>query len=100
MTPSEFSEAIKAPDVFLLDVRPLEDFEKVHIPGAHHIDVTDPNFAEEVKAVLPAGDKIAVYCNTGKRSAHAKEILDQLGYDVLNLDNGITSWIAAKYPTT
>ena len=100
LTVEEFSQAIKQPDVFLLDVRPLADFEKVHIPGAHHIDVTDPNFKEEAETKLPKDKKIAVYCNTGKRSAMAQEQLENLGFNVLNLENGITSWIAAKYPTT
>lgn len=100
MNPTEFSEAIKEPGVFLLDVRPIADFEKIHIPGAHHIDVTDENFDAEAKEQLPKDETIAVYCNTGKRSAIAQQKLEALGYKVINLDNGITSWIAAKYPTT
>ena len=100
MTPSEFSEAIKQPGVFLLDVRPLEDYEKIHIPGANHLDVTDPEFDKKAEEMLPKNEKIAVYCNTGKRSAIAQKELEKLGYNVINLDNGITSWIAAKYPTT
>ena len=31
MNPSEFSEAIKKPGVYLLDLRPEADFEKAHI---------------------------------------------------------------------
>lgn len=100
MTPSEFSQAIKEPGVYLLDVRPLADYEKIHIPGANHLDVMDPDFGAEALASLPKDETIAVYCNTGKRSAIAAEQLEKLGYKVINLDNGITSWIAAKYPTT
>lgn len=100
MTPSEFSDAIKKPNVYLLDVRPLEDYEKTHIPGAHHLDVTDPDFKEKALAELPKQETIAVYCNTGKRSALAQQQLLDLGFNVINLDQGITSWIAAKYPTT
>lgn len=100
MNPKEFSEAIKKPGVYLLDVRPLSDFEKVHIAGAHHIDVTDSNFNEEAQESLPKDETIAVYCNTGKRSAIAQQKLEELGYKVINLDNGITSWIAEGLPTT
>ena len=99
MNPKEFSEAIKQPGVYLLDVRPLADFEKAHIEGAHHIDVTDPDFITEAESTLPKNETIAVYCNTGKRSAMAQEKLLNLGYKVINLDNGITSWIADNLPT-
>lgn len=100
MTPSEFSDAIKKPGVYLLDVRPIGDYNKTHIPGANHLDVTDPNFKDEAVKMLPKDETIAVYCNTGKRSALAQQQLQELGFNVINLDNGITSWIAAKYPTT
>lgn len=100
MNPNEFSEAISKPDVYLLDVRPLADFEKVHIQGAHHLDVMSDNFKNEAIATLPKNETIAVYCNTGKRSALAQQQLLDLGYKVINLDNGITSWIAAGLPTT
>lgn len=100
MTPSEFSDAIKQPGVYLLDVRPLEFYEKSHIPGAKNLDVTKPDFKEEALATLPKDETIAVYCNTGQHSAIAEKELLDLGFKVINLDNGINSWIAAKYPTT
>ena len=99
MNPKEFSEAITQPNVYLLDVRPLADFDKTHISGAHHLDVTDANFMDEASATLPKDKTIAVYCNTGKRSALAQEKLLELGFKVINLDQGITSWIAAGLPT-
>ena len=100
MTPQEFSKAIAQPGVYLLDVRPLSDYEKTHIKGAHHLDVTEVDFDEKAKAMLPKDETIAVYCNTGKRSALAQEKLENLGYKVINLDHGITSWIADNLHTT
>ena len=100
MNPTEFSQAIKQPGVYLLDVLPLDDFNKTHIEGANHLDVTAPDFKEEALKTLPKDETIAVYCNTGKRSALAESELQKLGFKVINLDNGITSWIAAGLPTT
>lgn len=100
MTPKEFSEAIKAPGVYLLDVRPSSFYEKAHISGAHNLDVTDENFAKKAVETLPKDETIAVYCNTGQHSAIAQQILVNLGFKVINLDNGINSWIAAGLPTT
>ena len=100
MNPLEFSKAIKQPGVFLLDVRPLQDYDKTHIEGAHHLDVTDPDFESKANKILPKDETIAVYCNTGKRSALAQQELEKLGFKVINLDNGITSWISENFPTT
>lgn len=100
MNPTEFSEAIKKPGVYLLDVRPVSDYEKTHIEGARNLDVMDPEFDKKAEASLPKDETIAVYCNTGKHSAIAEQKLQELGYKVINLDNGINSWIAANLPTT
>lgn len=99
MNPSEFSNAIKENGVYLLDVRPASFYNVEHIEGAHNLDVTNPDFAEKAKEVLPKDQTIAVYCNTGKHSAIAEAELKKLGFNVINLDNGITSWIAAGLPT-
>lgn len=99
MNPLEFSQAIKQPGVYLLDVRPQADFDKVHIEGAHHLDVMQPDFKQKALDTLPKDETIAVYCNTGKRSAIAEQQLKELGFNVINLDEGITSWIAANLPT-
>lgn len=100
MNTSEFSQAIKQPDVYLLDVRPVSDYEKTHIAGAHNLDVMDPDFKDKAVKMLPKNQTIAVYCNTGKHSAIAEQELLNMGYKVINLDNGINSWIADNLPTT
>lgn len=100
MNPLQFSQAIKEPDIYLLDVRPLADFENSHIEGAHNLDVSDPDFITEAEATLPKDKTIAVYCNTGRHSALAQEKLEALGFKVINLDNGFTSWIAEGLPAT
>ena len=98
MNPSEFQKAIEAPDVYLVDVRDAESYAEGHIAGAHNLDVMAPDFKEKA-ATLPKDKTIAVYCLTGKHSAMARDILTDMGYKVINLDNGINSWIAAGLPT-
>ena len=100
MTPIEFSEAIKHPGIYLVDVRPASYFKNGHIAGAHNLDVTSPDFKENAVATLPKDETIAVYCQTGMHSAIAEKELKELGYKVINLDQGINSWIAAGLPTT
>lgn len=99
MTALEFSEAIKQPNVYLLDVRPSSFYEQSHIAGANNLDVTQSDFKEKAEATLPKDKTIAVYCNTGMHSAIAEKELKELGYNVINLDKGIESWVAANLPT-
>ena len=98
MNAIEFSQAIKQPDVYLLDVRPLDFYNQGHIEGAHNLDVTQPDFSEKAVKTLPKDKTIAVYCNTGRHSALAEQQLQKLGYNVINLDEGINSWIANNLP--
>ncbi|NYD74951.1 rhodanese-related sulfurtransferase [Leifsonia soli] len=42
---------------------------------------------------LPAGP-IVVHCQVGQRGHTAARILDQHGFDVVNLDGGYRTWVA------
>ncbi|GAB4240927.1 MAG: hypothetical protein Kow00109_16120 [Acidobacteriota bacterium] len=79
----------------LLDVRSPEEFAAGHIPGAVNINITElPDRLEGVDK-LTKGDKnhpIVVYCRSGRRAAHAKDLLLDHGYlRVTNL-GGVTDW--------
>lgn len=100
LTPSEFSEKIKSPEVYLVDVRHPDEYASGHIKGAHNIDVQTPDFVELAEKELPKGMPIAVYCGTGKRSAMASQILSSKGYKIYNLDGGLTAWKADSLPVT
>ena len=68
----------------LVDVRTDGEFAQGHLPGAKNIPVQDlPARADEV------GDKskpVVVYCRSGQRSARAKRLLEEAGYEqVINL---------------
>lgn len=62
----------------LVDVRPREQFEQGHIPGAVNIpwDEIDQN------SVQPGS---YIYCRSGRKSGFAKEILAQQGIAVTNI---------------
>ncbi len=89
---AQFKEAIKTPDIKLVDVRTPAEYAQGHIEGALNIDVKDAEFLQNASAVLPAGSRVAVYCKSGKRSADAAEKLQAQGYDVINLDGGFLAW--------
>lgn len=94
-----FAARIKDPDVFLLDVRPLEDHLEEHIEGATNISSKDPDFLGKIKEILPADKTIAVYCKSGQCSSIASELLVQKRYKVLELNGGFNAWKKANMPT-
>lgn len=74
-------------DVMLIDVRPEEEYDVSHLPGAHRA------------GARPApGQAVVVYCSLGVRSADYAERLVSEGVDVLNLDGGIFAWANAGRP--
>jgi len=87
------SDMLNNNDLFLLDVRRKSELEGIgYIKGAHNITYTRliPRRNE-----IPEDRKIAVYCRTGVRSAHAASYLERHGYDAVSLAGGIEGWIKA-----
>ncbi len=95
-----FSEQIEMPDVVLLDVRTAAEYAEGHIEGAILIDQGASDFVEKVKAAIPAGKKVAVYCRSGRRSANAASRLAAAGYQCVNLLGGISAWKEAGMQVT
>ncbi len=77
--------------VFLLDVREFFETEKAAISGAQHIPLGSlPQHISD----LPADKTIVVYCQTGKRSRLAVELLktQMPASIVLHLKGGMEAW--------
>lgn len=67
-----------------IDVRTPAEYETGHLPGAHNIDFDQ--IATQITEIAKAKETpIIVYCRSGRRSALAKQTLEQLGY--LNVVN-------------
>lgn len=77
------------PDLVIVDVRTSGEFKTGHIEGALNIDVSLPNFKEEIDQ-LDKNKKYLVYCRSGNRSKFAGRIMEGLGFkEVYDLDGGI-----------
>jgi rhodanese-related sulfurtransferase len=85
-------------NLFILDVRTLEEFESGYIENATLI----PHTELESRANELPGDyhnEILVYCRSGARSATASNTLISMGYtQVYNMLGGFSAWKAAGYP--
>ena len=98
VSPEKYEEAIKNPDVYLLDVRKSDEFAEGHIEGANNLDVTAPDFLEKAEKILPRDKTIAVYCGTGRRAGIAAGELSAAGYKIISLEGGLTAWTSAGKP--
>ncbi len=83
--------------VTVLDVRPSEEYEMGHIPGALNIPI---NEIEQHLANLPKGQEIIAYCR-GEYCVLAFEAVAALrkkGFTARRLEEGYPEWKAAGLP--
>ena len=76
----------------VVDVRPVEDYEKGHVPGAINMPL-DVLFRPESLEKLPvAGNPILLVCQSGHMESMALGGLAALGYDPYVLRFGMIGW--------
>jgi rhodanese-related sulfurtransferase len=80
-------------DAVLLDVREDGEWAAGHAPGATHL-----RLALLAQQRPERGRRIIAVCRTGARSGRATEVLNQWGYDAVNLAGGMKAWAAAGLP--
>ncbi|MDP3623370.1 MAG: rhodanese-like domain-containing protein, partial [Methanobacteriaceae archaeon] len=83
-------------DMFLLDVRKLNDHEKKYIKNSHHIWVGEvPLKLNEI----PKDQEVIIYCDSGYKSTIAASILQKNGYkSVKSVLGSMGAWLKAEYP--
>ncbi len=75
-------------DVMFLDVRTSFEREaQGYIENSLHIDLDQ---LKDQYETLPKDQRIIIYCETGTRSYHAERFLRAKGFNVFNLDGGLT----------
>ncbi len=93
----EFQNMINEQNTILLDVRSPEEYTEGHIDGALNINVNGEDFQQEI-VKLDKSKIILVYCQAGRRSSSAANILASKGYKVVNLIGGISEWSENNLP--
>ena len=93
---SEVSEGMRSgkSKYRIVDVRPAEDYEKGHLPGAMNLPL-DVLFRPETLERLPvAGDPVLLVCQSGHMESMALGGLAALGYEPWVLRFGMIGWNA------
>lgn len=88
---SELKERMDKGEVLLLDVRPTEEYEKEHIPGAVSMPIEE---LEEKLASLPPNCNVVAYCRGTccLMSVEAVELLKSKGINAFRLEEGVYDW--------
>lgn len=88
---SELKNRMEKGEVLLLDVRPKEEYEKAHIPGAVSIPIEE---LKEKLSSLPTNRDIVAYCRGPYclMSAEAVELLKMRGINAFRLEKSVQDW--------
>ena len=84
---------MKDGSVTLIDVRPKDEFEILHIPGANSIPIEE---LEKHLSTLPPNQEIVAYCR-GKYcllSVEAVELLRAHGFNAFRLEESVQEWFS------
>ena len=99
--PWDLEEEIeKNPNLIVLDIRELDEFEMMHIKGSLHVPrgVLEGacvwNYDDTIPVLAQSRDQnIVVVCRSGNRSALAALTMQKMGFDqVRSLKLGIKGW--------
>ncbi|MGE7944933.1 ArsR/SmtB family transcription factor [Lysinibacillus xylanilyticus] len=92
ITLSELIPRMEKGEVLLLDVRPKEEFEEAHIPGAISIPIEE---LEDTLSSLQVNCDVVAYCRGPYclMSADAVKILKANGIKAFRMEQGVKEWL-------
>ena len=85
----EFYQLYQNEQLSLVDVREVEEFQTLHLEGAQNLPLS------QLADTYDQLDKDLLYyviCKSGMRSARACQFLAEQGYDVINVQGGMTAF--------
>ena len=93
----ELLRRVENNEVIVVDVRPVEEYQKGHIPGAISIPLSE---LKKKLPDLPRDRQVVAYCRGSYcvLSAEAMTILKKAGFQALRLKEGLPEWKAAGLP--
>ena len=89
ITFNDFYQLYQNSSLSVLDVREVEEFETLHLEGAQNLPLS------QLADTYDQLDKDLLYyviCKSGMRSARACQFLVEQGYDVINVQGGMTAF--------
>ena len=76
----------------VVDVREPGEFAQAHVPGVRLIPMSQLTGR---LAEIDQDETLYLICASGNRSAHVGLVLEQHGYDTVNVVGGTSAWVRA-----
>lgn len=89
---------VEKPGAQILDVRTAGEYQGGHIKNALQANWNDRNEFEKRTQHLEKKTTVYVYCQAGGRSAAAGAYLAEKGFNVVNLEGGMSNWKINNLP--
>lgn len=89
ITFNDFYQLYQNEQLSLVDVREAEEFETLHLEGAQNLPLSQ---LADIYDQLDKDLLHYVICKSGMRSARACQFLAEKGYDVINVQGGMTAF--------
>ena len=87
ITFNDFYQLYQNEQLSLVDVREVEEFQTLHLEGARNLPLSQ---LADTYEQLDKDQLYYVICKSGMRSARACQFLAEQGYDVINVQGGMT----------
>jgi rhodanese-related sulfurtransferase len=100
ITPQEALKLIeeRGHEITILDIRPKEDFDKEHVPGALNLDYDGHEFQKKVEK-LDKEKNYLIYCKSGVRGGYFMDKMRDFGFNgAYNILGGFVAWKISKLP--
>lgn len=97
LSPQDAKESFDLKTALFVDVREPLEYAGGRIPSARLVPL---GTLKEAAQAWRRGQKVIVYCRSGKRSEKALSTLAELGFtDIAHLEGGYLAWAAEQLPT-
>lgn len=98
ISPAELTRLINREDALVVDVSPINDFEKGHIVGSKHLVLSQ--FDPGHKLLAKAKDSpVVLVCRSGMTAGNPAKQLVKAGFTRVHLlEGGIGAWQQAELP--
>ena len=86
---NDFYQLYQNEQLFLVDVREVDEFESLRLEGARNLPLSQ---LADTYEQLDKDQLYYVICKSGMRSARACQFLAEQGYEVINVQGGMTAF--------
>lgn len=97
VAPADAWKNIQENDIFVVDVRAPEDFEKGHIPGSYNVNFVGGEIATLLDRI-PMDKPVYVFCYSGQQANQVNGALNIAGFDAKAITGGANNWTKAELP--